>query len=278
MVQQDLFRSVEIVKSLLQQKNYRNFLLQFFVLKKALSGSQYSYGVFSKKAGISSRSTIRDIAEGRRRITSSLMPKILKGLDLPYLLSRYFVNLVKKDEHDLESHLVSEINLEDLKSKILLSIEQKVVGDEIFLHDSIPMIFSCLGGGVNGLSIAEISQISGIDEKDLGEPLKIMEQSGLVISFGERYVSRNLHLSFSGGQKNSNFHRYLVRLFQKEVEVIEKDIDNPSTLFTFFNTLVLEEDFANIKSDLLVLLERFFEEHENKNGDKALKFILGMHF
>ena len=100
----------------------------------------------------------------------------------------------------------------------------------------------------------------------------------MIITEGELYIARNLHLSFEGSKKGGHFHKFLTTLFKNEAQFVEDQIDNNETLFTFFNVLVSQKKFPKIKSDLILLLERFFEEHEDKNGDKALKMILGMHF
>ena len=152
------------VESLLEQSNYRDFLAEFFRIKKA-KNSAFSFTVFNRKAGFSSRSTIKDIIDGRRRLTSSTLPQVLDGMELNELFSTYFVNLVATDEADVQSPKLSTMSVDKLANKVRWSLKPVDVDESLFENPNVPLVYCALGDQFAGKSISQIQILTGLTEK-----------------------------------------------------------------------------------------------------------------
>jgi uncharacterized protein (TIGR02147 family) len=73
--------------------NYREYLKDFYKYKKA-SQPQYSYAVFSQRAGIKSPNYLKLVMEGARNITSDSILPFAKALSLNELETIFWENLV----------------------------------------------------------------------------------------------------------------------------------------------------------------------------------------
>jgi len=88
--------------------DYRMFLRDFYAEKKKAS-TAFSYRNFCKKARLTSPSIFKEVAEGKRNLTSATISAFITGLGLSEPESRFFENLV----------LFNQAKTEPLKQKYL---------------------------------------------------------------------------------------------------------------------------------------------------------------
>jgi len=73
--------------------DYRLFISDFYNDKKSRN-PHFSYRFFSKKAGLTSPSLLKEVIDGKRNLTEKTIPKFIKGLDLTENSGKYFRALV----------------------------------------------------------------------------------------------------------------------------------------------------------------------------------------
>jgi uncharacterized protein (TIGR02147 family) len=81
------------MKSVEYYTDYRAFLSDYYKEKKTVS-PLFSYRAFCRKAGLKSPSIYKEVASGKRGLTSETIVAFLKGLGLSPRDSRFFENLV----------------------------------------------------------------------------------------------------------------------------------------------------------------------------------------
>ena len=73
--------------------NYREFLLDFYLEKKAVNTS-FSYQVFANKAGFKSKSFIKLVIDGKKNLTPDSTKRLQKVLKLNSKSFAYFEDLI----------------------------------------------------------------------------------------------------------------------------------------------------------------------------------------
>ncbi|MDD0852117.1 TIGR02147 family protein [Halobacteriovorax sp. GB3] len=97
--------------------NYREFLTDCYAYQKSRNSS-FSHRAFSLKAGLSSPSHFKMVADGSRNLSPKTLPKFVKGLSLDNQTASYFETLVYFNQaQDNESRSNYFKKLIDLRSK-----------------------------------------------------------------------------------------------------------------------------------------------------------------
>jgi uncharacterized protein (TIGR02147 family) len=73
--------------------NYRKFLRDFFLYKQRLNRN-FSYRLYSKMAGLSSPSALKEVIDGKKGLTISSIPKFILPFKLTKIQAQFFENLV----------------------------------------------------------------------------------------------------------------------------------------------------------------------------------------
>lgn len=264
----------EITLALISAKSYRDFIKSYYSICKT-ANADFSYGTMAKRAHFSSKSFIRDIASGAKRITSRSLPGVIQALGLTGNRAKLFKLLVILEEADLN---FERLSTEDIKTQIIkarLSIKKHLVtvpdtqAQQFYKLPLFPWIYAALGDPEQGASIQEIVSRSGIAMGECRRILKEMEQGG-VIRFEEaeeRYYCQDLHLIFAHIGKDRFFQKFYLSSLAMSKNQAEDNFTSPHKLFMNSVVSIRRSRMPELKNKLRGLLTEFVDEVEDAEGD-----------
>ena len=107
--------------------DYRKFLAAFYEDKKENS-HYFSYRYFSQKIGINSPSFLKHVIDGKRNLTTQMVERFSKALDLSAREARYFRNLVlfnqAKTSGEKQEHYAVLRSMAGLVKETVLAADQ----------------------------------------------------------------------------------------------------------------------------------------------------------
>ena len=194
--------------------DYRKYLSDFYNYKK-LQSSSYSYGVFAKKAKISSRNYLKRVIDGERPLSPELLPRFIQALELDAPQSLYFENLVRFNQ--AEDTLAKEHYFGLLKqsakkeiSAIHLAYDQYDVLNEWY-HLAIAESFDLPHPSEDPRQLSQLFKYR-ISPQEVRDSLELLQRLGVLKRNLKtlRLEKVNSELEYSGAGVNlavQNFHR-----------------------------------------------------------------------
>jgi len=131
--------AASIMQSIFEFIDYRQFLSEYYLNKKATS-KYFSYRYFSQKIGLNSPSFLKAVIEGKRNLTRPMLERFCKALNFKEKESLYFKNLVffnqaKTSAEKQEYYLALTSMVEGVRESLLNSDQF-----EVFSNWYIPVI------------------------------------------------------------------------------------------------------------------------------------------
>lgn len=106
-----MIKSKNMTKHIFEYTDYRQYLLDYYTLKKSNNPS-YSHRVFAKQAGLSSPSHLLMIIKGERNLSQKTVPKFVDGLKLSQKEAKFFELMVlfaQTEDLEMKSKYFAEI-------------------------------------------------------------------------------------------------------------------------------------------------------------------------
>ncbi|MBI2082326.1 MAG: TIGR02147 family protein [Deltaproteobacteria bacterium] len=110
-------KPLEKKPNIYEYNNYRAYLLDFYRFHKEKSTHGFSFRIFSKRARLRSPNYLQLIMEGRRNLSSKMIPRFAEALKLENRQKEFFGNLVKFTQAETASE-------KDLYFKALLRFRE----------------------------------------------------------------------------------------------------------------------------------------------------------
>ena len=134
-------------KNLLEASEYRGFLSVLYTHNKKQS-PQFSYAYLAKRCHFSSKSFIKEVIDGKKRLSIESTHKIIEGLSLPSLWGKYFFNLVISDDKAPGAKpLAAQKELRRLRHKLIekkpLTVNEN--NSQLFQLTAWPHVYAALG-------------------------------------------------------------------------------------------------------------------------------------
>ncbi len=214
-----------VVLSIYGYMDYRNYLRDFYELKKA-SQRGYSYRAFSKAAGFSAPNTLKLVIEGERNIGQAAIDQFVRGLNLKGSMAAYFATLVQmnqaKNDGEKEAcfrilqQLTPQAKRRDLHadevtylSHWLYPVLREMVSLPEFREDPYWISRRLVGAA----SVNEVSQ-----------GLRFLIDAGFVVRNGDRLVPSD-NMVFSSDELRSlairNYHRQMLELAKHAIDTLD---------------------------------------------------------
>ncbi|MBN2037102.1 MAG: TIGR02147 family protein [Chitinispirillaceae bacterium] len=115
------------MKALFEYFDYRAFLRDYYALKKSQT-RYFSYRYFARKAGIKSPVFFKEVAEGKKNLSRSMIEKFCAALQFNEKEATYFKYLVLFDQaktgKEKQEHYVVLRSMENAKSEKALNADQ----------------------------------------------------------------------------------------------------------------------------------------------------------
>lgn len=251
----------------LKYTNYRVFLQDYYVFKKATSKS-FSLRYFADKAGLSSHAHLKLVMDGKRNITSSTIAKIIIGLGFTGNKAEYFEKLVffnqakgdkeKQFYYDklVKSSPKSDIRrLNDSQFQIFQKWYYTAIRELVCLKD------------FNGAPEWIANRLAvKVNLKDIRGALDILVNQGLLVkSAGGKYKQATSDLTTDDEVKN-----ILVKQWHKEmISQANNALDNISAEKRDISAVsfgICRKDFENLKKHIQLMRKELLQ-FEAKEGE-----------
>lgn len=204
---------------------YRTYLSDFFKYKKS-SNPNYSYRVFTQKAGLKSSGHLKMVIDRDRNIGDKTLPMYLKGLSFS-----------KKKEKEIFKLLVQYDQTQDLsdKTKIfekILSLKEKSGAStlqasqfKLLSEAHIVTIYVLVGlerfsGSIDAIQKALSEQVS---RAKVEKALLLLLEMDLIEVRGGRYVQKQGALSTADDIQTIAVNRYHEEMVKLSLESLKKD-------------------------------------------------------
>jgi len=115
------------MKTMFEYLDYRAFLRDYYAYNKS-KNRYFSYRFFARKAGIKSPVFLKEVAEGKKKLSSGMIEKFVKALQLNEKEATYFKYLVLFDQaktgKEKQEHYVVLRSMENAKGEKALNSDQ----------------------------------------------------------------------------------------------------------------------------------------------------------
>lgn len=297
---------IEISEILVKASTPQEFL-QDLTDSSALASKALSYSELARKCSFSSRSFVRQLVLGQRRISLKSCEKICNGLRLPAQAGAFYRNLVKlqvcnaspaeglavkqvvcelqvsRSSLGRYNELVRNTNKAQRATKgdLEASLEEFNGGPDAkldyqdfekpFARHTIalwPFVYAALGG--KGKSVEEISRKTKIEFLTTIRILDQMKKKGLVRVQLDRYFASAPFLSFGNMGGSEGFTKFYSVLLEQTGQALcgIDSLKNQSLYGAVFS--IKKADLGEVAKKFQALLEEFAVGHEAADGDQLV--------
>lgn len=258
-------------RELLSCQDYRNFLRQFFKIKKSINPS-YSYAVFARQAKVS-KSLPRDIIEGLKRLTDKTLPAFVKAMELDGLMEEFFIQLVALDSEPRKKKLVERLAALYIETHFL-----QTYNDSNFKDFRSPFLYAASGEVQQGVRLETLAKRTGMKLEAVIESLPQLEQLklGKYVPEQNMFIPTipNVHVE---SKKDSNyfidFYLYCLNL---QKESVKEKFNCEDSLFYNEVFSIDAKDLPAMKQEMKKVLKSFLIKSENSDGDSVAVLNLGL--
>jgi uncharacterized protein (TIGR02147 family) len=274
-------------QELLKTNDYREFLHQWIYCQDA-KGKKINFSALSRKAGLSSRSFIKEVLEGKKSLTNVSLPKFIRAFDLKGDEAKYFQYLVASQEPTIDLGFKSPaevtVKLQKIrekwlrKSNPLLEQENKnALARWAFKIHHVGEVYAALGNSKSGASLADVKLRTELSEQICQEVLNFLLDNGAAALQKNRYFARRMSFDiFNLGSDESFKSQYQGALLQLQRK--SRASFKSAEEFYFHSAFsVKKAKLPEFKERLKELVTEFLDEAQDDNGDKIGKLTLGLH-
>jgi uncharacterized protein (TIGR02147 family) len=273
---------IKLERSLLMRliscETYQAFLNLYFSECKERFPS-FSYALFAGKAKIS-KSLVKGILDGKKRITLNTAPSICNALNLPTHLDVFFLHLIALEEPKVLAHQITEEKIRGLLKKFanlaLEEYQENALQEDSFQHYDVPYIYAALGSFEEGATFEEVISRTQLPPDSTLKQLKFMIQQGIVTQDKDRYFATRQFSFLQNLKANSYFHNFYLSALEKHQFKARHQFDNNKLLFYTNILSIKEKDLPILKKEISDLINSFVRKNEVPNGDKVIMIQLGM--
>lgn len=237
--------------------DYRLFLKEFYEDRKRRF-SFFSYRYFCMKAGLKSPTLFKEVAEGKRNLTSRMIPLFIKGLDLSQLDASYFIALV----HFNQSRSISEKNqyleqMQGLKQKIpqdVVPIDQYALYSRWYLL--ILRELACILPWNGDYGVLAKAVNPPIKKSEAREGITFLIQKGFLTQQDDGFCSQASPAITSGSEVSSigvrNFNEHMTRRGADAINEFARSVRDIRTMVIGISP----ESYPMIKHEIREFMDR----------------------
>lgn len=277
--------SPEFEKHLLSVKSYREFLGAFFLKKASWDQPKaLTFQEFSMRAGLASRSFLKDVIVGRKRLTPASFQKTILGLGLNKIWTEYLEALIGIEETMFQNRVLDQKyfskKLQVLKKRLRLRKASQSVrtGSQIveaFLDENFPEVYAALGTVENGNSLKQITRKVRLPEGQVKIILSRMAEVGLVVQQNDIYFPQVEALNVEELKTSYVFQRDFFRSLEKVKRRFQTQVSSDESLFLTQTFSVASKDLKRFKESLAHVIDDFVADSETPEGDTIAELTLG---
>ncbi len=248
--------------------DFRVYLRDVYEFKKAID-KKFSHRYFAQKAGIKSTGFYSEVMQGKRNLTSALILKFSRALELREEEKIFFENMVLFNQ----SKTVDEKNRYFEKMVSINRLKMKLVGaDQYELYSkwyySAIREFLCFYRFKGDYITLGKCLNPPINPRQAKKAIKTLERLGLIKKGADGFYSQTSHILTTGELKVkslsiSNFQRETIKLAGEALDRIpasERDISTLTLSLSPKHFEMAKNEIAALRKKLLAISERSEKE------------------
>ena len=275
-----------ILESLIGAKDYRSFIRA--AVAHQVETRKASLTSISRRAGFTSRSFIKDVIDGRRRLTPLSITNFKKGLRLSGSWAQLFEFLVALEEPDVNFDQLSEHELREriakLRKKLSLNLKKGkrflnfVEVEDIFTRPEVYSVFAALGTQQDGASLDEISLKTGFAKDSCQDLLTALTKEQIAVIRDGRYFASESVIDIFGSGKRDRFRRMYGSFAQDLYRRTAKSLGSPDEFFYCAALSIKTDDMKKLKERIRESIIEVLDEAQDDGGDRIAKVVVGLYF
>lgn len=271
------------ISELAEASDYRGFLSILYSTNKKKS-AQFSYAYIAKQCGFLSKSFVKEVIDGKKKMSLESAHKLIEGLSLPVTLGKYFLCLVSindgqnNDRKNRQGSATAEKELKRLRQSLLgkKAIITTNNEDKVFANMHWPIIYAALGSQEKGATLLEILQRTGLSETVILSTLNFMISELMISQKGRRYFVMAETAFFENLGKSQFFKKYYLQALSRLSERAQKNFSSQEELFYAMSMSINKAKIAEFRQDLSELLDKYTTEIEEPHGDRVASLVCGL--
>lgn len=274
---------IDLTSVLVASNTYRDFLKKAFLeLKK--QNPRFNYAFFARKAGFSSRSHPKDVAEGYRRMTPAAFAKFSKALGLQGDSKNCFSYLVGLEEPDFQPEIYSKKEILEKLSKVKnrlrarLEMQKGSQISDLYKITHWQEVYAALGTPENGASLGDVTMRTGLSISTCQTSLQRMCEIHLVRLNSElnRYYPKNLHIAFDKLGQDQFFKSGYLDMATALQKDARDNFEKQDRLFFSSAFSIKKTDLPKARKALREVLLQYVADLEDDEGDKIARLVVAI--
>ncbi len=266
------------LKSVFEFIDYRKFLEHHYSEKKK-KNRKFSYRYFAMKAGITSPSFLKMVIDGKRNLTSGMIEKFCRALELDAKEARYFTNLVHfnqaKTAREKQDFYAALRSMGDMVKEEVLRINQYDYFDK--WYTPILRELLCLGDFQDDSDLLGRSVVPPVSPSEAKEAVQLLLKLGLVSRKDNgRYVQTKLAIAADDtvvSMSLRTYQEYALEHAKRSMYDIDKQVRHLSTMVlgvspAAYGAMVAE--IAAFKDRIKAIV------HRDEAGSRVYQFTLAL--
>lgn len=239
------------------------FLKDFYLHKKNLN-PHFSYQSWSNQLGVKSKSYLRFVVNGQRKVSSQLLTKLTSYFEFNESDRKYFIILVQYTQtEEAESKKVFSRQMSEL-----IKADQKLdVKDTMPIHNN-PLFFhvrdliSCQDVPH---TLSTISQTFKKTEEEMRDILRELASMNLAIcNENQTWSATSECIRIPDNPKNHNLYQYHKQSLLMAIETIENE--DLLRKFRSLNLVLSETEFKELNDKIYIFLNQIFNEYSDSSS------------
>lgn len=259
------------IKQVAECENYRDLLkLQ---LSQPTGKKPKSWAGLAKSAGFSSKSFLRDMLAGKKRLTARSLPKVIKAFKLEGDVQVLFEYLVKREEEDIRQASETESFIKKQLSKTrrrILNQGQPQTHTKIYEIPMLIDVYAALGSTTNGVTVESVAKKTKFSITQIHNCLATLIDYELVRKTGVRYLPTENHLIFNKLGSEDAFKSFYEALLHEALGATGDRFKSEQDLFFASVLSVKKTQLPEIRHALRNTLLRFIDENEDEDGESLV--------
>ena len=229
-----------------------SYLKDYYLFRKS-SSDKFSYETWSRELGLNSRSFLRMIVIGKKKVTAKLAEAITNQNFSTKLEKEYFVCLVKYSHarNSEERQKYGQKLMQILRSQYRPQIVEKYEG---FGKPLLPRLLTLIGFRDVGKSDSNLAKILKVKETEIKNALEVLEKLNLINKINGEWVSEISTFKVPDKYGNS----FLRQFHYESLEEAMRAFDLPKETRRF-KSLILALNEKSL-ADLNQMLDEFSSE------------------
>ncbi len=252
-------------RTLLASASYGEFL------KTYTKVTGLSYAEIGRRAGFASRSYPRDVAQGRRRLTSKSLPSLLQGLRLDRKLTLFYralFYLAHPEEHPdraslgLLQAIVDRSKTRAARPTTRHNFASLAPFKEITPGEGAEGIFevlAALGRPDQGVTLDELAAQTGQPPPALARLMEELQSASLVVAHECRFLPAAGHMNFSWLPHHGGAQSLFLTILKRNLAAAANHYHRQEALFSCTALSVSRARLPALKEELRELILKFVD-------------------